>query len=44
MASKPVSPAQRKKILRVIVISLLLDLVSGRRELVWNRSTLLTGL
>ncbi|CAO1602273.1 hypothetical protein XANCAGTX0491_005899 [Xanthoria calcicola] len=28
MASKPVSPAQRKKILRVIVISLLLDLIS----------------
>lgn len=44
MASKPVSPAQRKKILRVIVISLLLDLVSGRRELVRNRLTLLTSL
>lgn len=37
MASKPVSPAQRKKILRVIFISLLLDLVSGPMESVWSR-------
>lgn len=44
MASTPVSPAQRKQILRVIVISLLLDLVSGRRELIRSRSIWLNSL